>query len=84
VDVIQDLKIEDKIWSDLIKNEDESIEFLKTKGGMTILYPSKAESEKVREATLPIWDKWAKTYENRGAKELLEKIKSSIAAYRKR
>lgn len=84
VDVIEDRKIEDKIWSDLIKNEEESVDFLKTKGGMTILYPSKAESEKIREIALPIWDKWAKTYENRGAKDVLEKIKNSMAAYRKR
>ena len=60
------------------------MDFLKTKGGMTILYPSKAESEKIREIALPIWDKWAKTYENRGAKDVLEKIKNSMAAYRKR
>jgi TRAP-type C4-dicarboxylate transport system substrate-binding protein len=83
VDSLEQLKIEDKIWADLIKNEEESLGFLKTKGGMTVLYPTKTESEKIRVAALPIWEKWAKTYESRGAKDVLEKIKMSIAAYRK-
>lgn len=83
LDVTKERNIEDNIWTDLMKNEAESLDFLKKKG-MNVLYPSKDEVEKIGKAALPIWEKWADANKDKGGKELLEKIKQSLAEYRNR
>lgn len=83
LDVIREGQIEEKIWSDLIEADQESLGFIKTKG-MNVLYPTKAEMEKIQKVAVPIWDKWATANEKVGARDILEKMKKSIAAYRAR
>ena len=83
LDVVREEQIEEKIWSDLTEADQESLGFIKTKG-VDALYPTKAEMEKIRKVTLPIWDQWAAANEKVGARDILEKMKKSIAAYRVR
>jgi TRAP-type transport system periplasmic protein len=59
LEVIEKTKIEDKMWADGAKADDESVDEMK-KRGMTIVQVSKAEIEKMREVARLIWDKWAK------------------------
>jgi TRAP-type C4-dicarboxylate transport system substrate-binding protein len=63
-----------KIWDHCAKADENSINELKSMG-MTILYPSKAEIEKMRNISRPIWDKWAK---KNGTEDLLKKMLEAV------
>jgi TRAP-type C4-dicarboxylate transport system substrate-binding protein len=67
--VIEETKIENKLWADGAKVDETSIDEVKNKG-MVILYPSKSEIEKMRKIARVIWDKWARDH---GTEDLLEK-----------
>jgi TRAP-type C4-dicarboxylate transport system substrate-binding protein len=69
LEIVEKTKIEDKMWADAAKADEVSIDEMK-KRGMTIVQPSKAEIEKMREVARLIWNKWAKESQ---AEDLLKK-----------
>jgi TRAP-type transport system periplasmic protein len=74
LEVAEEIKIEDKLWADAKKTDEDSIDEMKSEG-MTILYPSEAEKRKMREIARPVWDEWAK---NHGTEELLKKAIKAV------
>ena len=72
--VVEETKIEEKIWADAVKMDEASIGEMKAKG-MKILYPKKAEIERMKELSIGVWDKWAEKY---GTQDLLKKVKATL------
>ncbi len=74
LEVIEETKIEDKLWADAAKADQDSINEMKSEG-MTILYPSKGEIEKMKKIARPVWDSWAKKH---GTENLLKKALEAV------
>jgi len=74
LEVIEETKIEDKLWTDGAKVDETSLDDVKNKG-MVILHVSKTEIENMRKIAKAIWDKWAKDH---GTEDLLEKAIKAV------
>jgi len=72
--VVEETKIEEKLWADANKADNDSINEMKSKG-MTILYPSKGEREKMQKIALPVWNGWAKKH---GTEDLLKNALEAV------
>ena len=74
LEVVEETKIEDKLWADAAKADADSINEMKS-NGMFILNPSKEEVEKMKKIALPVWNEWAKKH---GAEELLKNALEAV------
>jgi TRAP-type C4-dicarboxylate transport system substrate-binding protein len=74
LEVVEETKIEDKLWADAAKTDEDSINEMKSKG-MSILYPAKAEIEEMQKIARPVWDAWA---EKQGTEELLKNALEAV------
>ena len=74
LEVVEETKIEEKLWADANKADNDSINEMKSKG-MTILYPSKGEREKMQKIARSVWNGWAKKH---GTEDLLKNALEAV------